>query len=128
MTVRGMRLMTGSMRLVGKNTDSTTYRARFRHSGSHPVLGSSFPVLLTFDNSERLIAFRRDTAEEVRREVERQRRQCDSHYLDHMYEQQRREEAHRKMKDCRNAMLAQQNEMRRLMKERTGKSLPEVSD
>lgn len=117
MTVRGMCLMTNRMTLVAKDTESTTYRAWFRHDGAHPVFSPSFPVLLTFDNADRLTAFNRDTAEEVRREINRQRQHCDSHYMHDMFERQRTAKAYRDMKKAENAALAQQIELHRLMQQ-----------
>jgi len=116
-----MRLMTNSMTLVAKDAESTTYRARFRKEGGHPVFSGSFPVLLTFDNADRLIAFNRDAAEELRREIKRQTNYCDSHYMDDMFERQRLVKERRELKDARNAALAQQMEMYRLMQQHAEK-------
>lgn len=125
MTVRGMRLMTNRMTLVSKDEESTTYRAWFRETQGHPVLSPSYPVLLTFDNTDRLTAFNRDTAEELRRQIDRQRRHCDSHHMDHMFERQRLAKERRELKDARNAALAQQIEMHRIMQQHAEKCASE---
>ena len=82
MSLSEVRSVAGRLEWVALTPKSSVYRGEFAAKPNCGFFCRTYPVLLVFDNEAKLMCFRRDSAEELRRRAEREMRRemrgCDS--------------------------------------------------